>query len=271
MEIIKASGGRVSFKKKKIERSVIRAGASKDLAKNIANQVEKKIHKEDNTKRILNLTLKSLKKRPEIAARYDLKRAIMSLGPSGFPFEEFFSQVLKHYGYKTQVGAHIKGKVITQEIDIIAEKKLKHMIEAKYHNSAGIHTDTKVAMYTYARFLDIKSNPKQKFNSAWLVTNTRCTSQALRYAKGINLKVIGWSYPKKGNLQELIENEGLYPVTIFKGISKKIKEHLFRAKIVLAKDLANHSTKELLQKTNLDKKTLERILKEAKQICEGRG
>ncbi len=267
MEIIKATGEKTNFEKVKIEKSVLKAGASKILAKNIAKRVESQIQKGSSTEKILNTTLKYLDKKPEIAARYDLKRAIMSLGPSGFPFEEFLSQVLENYGYKTQTGKNIKGRMISQEIDIIAEKKLKHMIEAKYHNSRGIHTDTKVAMYTYARFLDINSNPKENFENAWLVTNTKCTSNATKYSQGVNLKIIGWGYPKKGNLQELIEKKGLYPITIIPGMSKKVKEKLFSTKIILAKDLANHKIEDLVEKTNLNKATLEKILEKAKAIC----
>jgi hypothetical protein len=266
MEIIKASGDKAIFKKSKIEKTAILAGAPKKLAKEVANKVEKKIHKGTKTSEILNLTLKFLKVRPEIAARYDLKRAIMSLGPSGFPFEEFFSQVLKHYGYKTTVGNLIKGKAVRHEIDIVAKKKKSYMIEAKYHNSPGVHTDTKVAMYTYARFLDLKSNPKNIFEEPWLVTNTRCTSRAIKYSEGVGLKIISWKYPREGNLQQLLEDKGLYPITIFKTISKDTKEKLFKAKIVLANDLANHSLNELNKKTGLNRDILKHILKEIEEI-----
>ena len=68
-------------------------------------------------------------------------------------------------------------------------------------------------------------------------------------------------------VRELIEKKGLYPITIIPEISKKIKEKLFNAKIILAKDLANHKIEELIEKTNLNKKTLEKILEKAKAIC----
>ena len=267
MKIIKASGDETNFNERKIEKSVMKAGAPKKLALEVAKNVRKKVHEGTTTNDILNLTIKSLVKDKEIAARYDLKRAIMSLGPSGFPFEEFFSQVLRNHGYKATTNNYIRGKVVMQEVDIVARKNKVSMIETKYHNKKGIRTDTKVAMYTYARFLDIKSNPKYKFNEVWLVTNTRCTSQAKKYSKGVGLRVIGWSYPKNGNLQELIESKYLYPITIFKSISESTKEKLFKAKIVLAKDLADHSVEELSRKTGLDKKTLAKILEDAKRIC----
>jgi hypothetical protein len=267
MYIIKASGERELFDKKRIEKTALRAGASARLAKKVADKVESKIHDGTTTKQILDLTLRLLKEKPEVAARYNLKRAIMELGPSGFPFEEFFSQILQNYGYKTEVGGFLKGKVINHEVDIIARNKLTYMIEAKYHNRAGIHTDTKVAMYTYARFLDINSS-KKRFDKAWLVTNTKCTHNAIAYAGGVGLKITGWTYPKKHSLQELIEKKGLYPITILGGIlSRNVKEKLFRARIVLAKDLASHELDDLMKKTGLGEKVLMEILGEAKKIC----
>jgi len=264
---MKSSGELVPFKRNKIQNSVIRAGASRKLAKEVAREVGKKVSEGMQTNKILDLTLKNLEKTPEIRARYDLKRSMMMLGPSGFPFEEFFSQVLENYDYKTLTGAHIKGRVIFQEIDIIAEKNLRHMIEAKYHNKNGIYTDTKVAMYTYARFLDIKSNKEEKFDSAWLVTNTKCTDSAKKYSKGVGLKVISWGYPKKENLQKLIEKKALYPITVLK-LPRPVKERLFEAKIMLLKDLQKTPIDELEKLTLLDKKTLQRIILEANNICD---
>lgn len=268
VKIIKASGEKEEFDKNRIKKSVLKAGASQKLAQEVANKVSKEVREGMKTRDILDRAINLLKKmQPEVAARYDLKRAIMMLGPHGFSFEEYLSQILRHYGYKTTTGNIVQGKVVTHEVDVIAEKEGKYMIEAKYHNSLGVHTDTKVALYTYARFLDLKSNPKNNFTQPWLITNTRCTHRATKYSKGVGQKIIGWSYPKKGNLQELIEKKGLYPVTIFKSVSESIKNKLFNAKIIIVKDLANHSLNELKSKTGLDEKILRKILEESKKIC----
>ena len=265
MQIIKASGDKVPFEKKHIEKSILRAGGSNSFAKQTARNVERKISKDMSTQKVLMLTLDELKKDPEVAMKYNLKRAIMELGPEGYVFEEFFAQILTNYGYKTKTGTMVKGKRDLQEIDIIAEKKKRIMIEAKYHNQIGIYTKGKVAMYTYARFLDINSNPKNKFDEPWLVTNTRCSRNAIEYGKGVGLKIIGWAYPSKGqNLQNIIEKKSLYPITVLRCLPKKVKEKLFSAKIILAKDLANHSVDEIMKKTELKKHTIEKLLNEAK-------
>ena len=269
VQIMKANGHLVAFKKSNIEKTVLRAGGSREFAKKIANKVSKKVHKGTTTRQILEITLKLLKKQPSIALRYDLKRAIMSLGPQGFTFEEYFSQLLQNYDYKTNVGLIMKGKATTHEVDVLAEKKKKYMIECKYHNRLGTHTNSKVSMYTYARFLDLHNNPKNKINHGWLVTNTKCTPHAREYAKGVGLKLTSWNHATKGkkSLQELIDLKKLYPITILPSVEGDIKAGLTKAKIVLAKDILTHSPQELRKKTGLKIKDLKKVLKEANEIC----
>ena len=268
MEILKASGEREKFNPKKIEESVYRSGAPRTVAQTVSKEVTSKVHDGMKTSQVHKMALKSLGSCPIARHRYNLKDAIMALGPSGYTFEEYVSQILENYGYKTLTGTKVRGKVVTQEIDVIATKDSKtSMIEAKYHNRHGIRTNTKVAMYTYARFLDIKSNPKKKFDDAWLVTNTSCTLNAIRYSSGVGLKIIGWSYPKTGNLRDLIEEKHLYPITIFKKISKSNLDKLFRADIVLASELSRLEVQDLEQKTGINSHELKKILKMAREVC----
>ncbi len=269
VQIIKADGTCEPFKKIKIINTVIKAGGSRKFANEVADKVSKKIKKGTTTKEILELILKLLKKQPCVALRYDLKRAIMSLGPHGFTFEEFFSQLLQNYGYETKVGILMKGKATTHEVDILAESDKKYMIECKYHNRLGSHSNSKVAMYTYARFLDLHNNVKNKINQGWLVTNTKCTPHAIEYSRGVGLKITSWKYSSKGekNLQELIEFKKLYPITLLKSVEGDIKEKLAKARIVLTKDLLVYNIMELKNKTGLNEKELRKVLKEANEIC----
>ncbi len=267
--IIKASGERERFDKKKIKRTVLKAGASKQFAESIANKVGKKVYEGIATKEILRITLKLLEEKPDVAARYDLKRAIMSLGPSGFPFEKFFAAILKNYGYKTEIGTIVKGKSTTHEVDIIARKNKSYMIECKYHNKVGIHTNSKVMMYTYARFLDLKNNPKNKIDKGWLATNTKCSPHAIQYSKGVGLKITSWQYASGNdkNLQELIELKKLYPITILKSVKGHIKDKLSQSKIILAKELLNYKINDLKIKTRIDENSLKQIIREAHKMC----
>lgn len=137
MQVIKASGLEEKFSSGKIYHTILEAGGDGKLARKIISVVRRKYHKDMTTQEILEIILNELKDFPDIRARYDLKRAIMALGPSGFPFEQFFGDILKSYGYEVKVDNFIKGKIITHEVDIIAKKEKSYMIECKYHNEPG--------------------------------------------------------------------------------------------------------------------------------------
>ena len=194
-----------------------------------------------------------------------MKRAIMSLGPSGFPFETFFAHLLEHYGYKTKVGEKLIGEGLVYEIDIIAQKKKKFMIECKYHNKLGIVTKIRYAKQTYERFLKLK---KYDFSQPWLATNTKCSLDTIEYAKERNMKVTSWRYPEKESLLVLIERKKLYPITILKSLPRSIKEKLYNSNILIARDLLRYTTQELMQKTSLSEKEVVGIIRKVKEIIE---
>jgi|TARA_Y100000310_G_scaffold127024_1_gene126048 hypothetical protein len=264
MYVIKASGKKEEFKPKKIFNTLLRAGASRKLADEIVKEVQKRVREGTTTREILDIALGLLKnKNPEINARYDLKRAVMRLGPTGFPFEKFFAEVLENYGYQTQVGKIVQGKLINHEIDVVAKKDKNYMVECKYHNSLGIYTNIKVALYVYARFLDLK----EKFGQPWLSTNTRLSRSAITYTKGVGMKVTSWQYPKEDCLRSLIEKKKLYPITILKTIDDSVKFKLVNSGIVLAIKLLDYDLKDLKRKTGISENILKKIMDEAKGIC----
>jgi len=261
--VIKASGLGEKFSSQKIYNTILEAGGSAKLARGIVDVVKRRYHEDITTQEILEIILYELKSFPDIRARYDLKRAIMALGPSGFPFEQFFGDVLKYYGYETKVGNFIKGKIITHEVDIIAKKEKSYMIECKYHNELGKSTNLHPALYTYARFLDLRDKP----DMPWLVTNTKCSQDARDYARGVGLKITSWNFPKNKSLQKFIELKKLYPITILKSINEETKEKLFMAKIVIAKNILNFSAEDLMKKTNLSEREIKKIIEEVKIVC----
>ncbi len=270
MKVIKASGLEEKFSSRKIYQTILEAGGSGKIARDVISVVKKEYHENMTTREILEIVLRELKNFPDVRARYDLKRAIMSLGPSGFPFENFFGDLLKEYSYETKVRNFIKGKIITHEVDIIASKisggkKKSYMIECKYHNEPGNSTRLHPALYTYARFLDL--NSRERPDMPWLVTNTKCSPDAKDYARGVGLKITAWNFPKEKNLRRLIQEKKLYPITIIKSISNITKEKLFRARIVIAKHLLNFPVGELMNKTGLSEREIHKIIEEVKEIC----
>lgn len=260
MKIIKASGETEDFNPGKIYKTLIEAGASRSLAQEVTDTVRKRAREGITSHEILEIVLDKLKKYPGVRSRYDLKRAIMSLGPTGFPFERYFADILQEYGYSVSVGNHMKGKKIIHEVDILAKDKnnKKFMIECKYHNEPGKPTKLQPALYTYARFLDLSKN----FDQPWLATNTKCSKDAKQYALGVGLKITSWKYPEKESLIKLIMEEKLYPITILKSLDDKTKQKLFQMNVILAKNLQNFTVAQLCEKTELSAKKIKKILNE---------
>lgn len=269
MWVTKASGETEKFDPSKIKRTCLRAGASEVLAGKIVREVERRSRSGMTTKEILSITLRLLnKEKPQLAARYDLKGSMFRLGPAGFVFENFMGEVLKEYGYAAKVHNMIRGRCVSHEVDIIASKDSKtFMIECKYHNMQGIYTCIKDALYTYARFLDLKEGSPDGYEQPWLVCNTKFSEDTIQYAMCRGLRLIGWSYPQDGNLERMIEDKKLYPITMLRTMDPDSLDKLASCGMVLALDLIRVPIGELNNITKISLKKLRTFADEAHKIC----
>jgi hypothetical protein len=272
--IIKSDGSCESYDEEKVISSFIKSGASPELAAELTKELTRRIKNNMTTDRIYNWNLNQLKKiEPKAAIRYSLKKAIMDMGPDGFVFEQYIAKILREYGYIAEVGQIIKGYCVEHEVDVVAKKEnIVYLIECKYHNSPGTKSDIKTTLYLNSRFLDIekahlKSNefPGSNFK-AWLITNTKCTSDAIKYACCVGLKVMAWHYPEDFHLQYFIESKKLYPVNILPVITEKQKERLFDSNIILVKDLLNFEVDSLARLLSINHNKVEKILNVVKLI-----
>lgn len=253
--VLKATGKLEPFNEEKLRSSIQRAGIPSMLVENVVIYIKTKLHEGIPTSEIYKYISEFLGNSPHPynKSKYGLKQAIMELGPTGYPFEDYISEILKMEGYKTEVRQVMYGKCISHEIDIIAQKdNIKSMIECKFHNMPGTKSQIHVSLYTKARFDDVKE--KNNFDNVWLVTNTKITQDALNYAICANMKVISWDYPEKGSFRDLIEKHKLHPITMLTSISAAQKQQLTENHVVLAKDVCvNPSSLDVLGLPN-DKK-----------------
>lgn len=271
--ITKASGEKEVFSKDKLFKSLVKSGASKALAVSIASQIEATLNEGATTKQIYKKAHKILRgsARP-VAGRYHLKRGIMELGPSGFPFEKYVSEILRHQGYRVQVGKIVQGKCVTHEVDVIAEKDTMHfMVECKYHNAPGMVCNVKIPLYIHARFKDVEAHwttvpgHGEKFHQGWIVTNTRFTSDAITYGGCAGLNLVSLDFPKRGSLREMIETTGLYPLTCLTTLTQAEKRLLLKKKIVLCKELC--ANPHYLTALNVPAERIKAIIEEGTQLC----
>ena len=275
INIVKGSGGKEPFSKEKYQTSLKKSGASKETIAQALKNIIPFLKEGMTTKEIYNITHKFLKhkKMLSIGGRYNLRQAIMQLGPSGYPFEKYVAELLKKQGYSISVGKEIQGKCAKHEMDVIAKNKTEQMfIECKFHNRRGIRCNLQTVLYIKARFDDIQDYFEQrktdssKKNKCHLVTNTKITSVAIKYGKCRNINMIAWAYPHNNSLEKIIDQMTLHPITCLTTISKKIKQNLLAAGIVLCRELSRKSF--YLKKLRLPQKKIDAILQECKIICE---
>lgn len=266
--IKKANGESEPFDSEKLKRSLIKSGASPRVSEMVAEHIQGEIKDGMDTAQIYKHAFFLLHKmeRPT-AIRYSLRKAIMELGPSGFPFEKFVAQILQAKGYEVRTDQMMKGFCVDHEVDVVAwnDKKLI-MAEAKFHNQMGLKSDLKVALYVKARFDDLKKasfligGEKRYLDEGWLITNTKFSETAIHYGKCQGLKMIGWSYPDRESLQALVEDGDLHPITCLTTLNQSEKNALLLGGTVLCN--AIFQDKSVLSKIGLPAERVNGVLEE---------
>jgi len=293
----KEDGSREAFEQHKLYESLVKSGAEPHQADKIVRQViegvrDEMLHPgtpqegridlaiERHTDGIL-LTAGEIYKRAYdilknasriVAARYSLRRSLLSFGPTGFPFERYVAELFKaYYGYEVLTGQIVLGGCVPHEVDVVAWNSGKLvMAEVKYHSDAASKTDLKVALYVKARYQDLSGTVfdyggyKQKIAEGWLITNTRFTETAIIYGQCQGLKMLSWDFPKQGNLQDLIEHTKLHPITCLTTLSENEKRILMDHQIVLVRTL--YEQRRVLEQLGFQKAHIDEVFDEAAEI-----
>lgn len=272
--VTKMSGEKVLFDEKRFRNSLKRSNADPDTIEEVVEKIKTELYDLIPTKEIYRMAFSMLRKKAgSSASRYKLKRAILELGPSGFPFEKYVSELLKFRNYQTSVGEIVKGHCVSHEIDIIADKEDRHLIiECKFHSDQHRFCDVKVPLYIHSRFRDVETElrKKKEFQGktilGGLVTNTRFSSDALQYGQCMGLFMLSWDHPGEKSLKSIIDRSGLHPVTSLLTITMEEKNQLLSRGIVLCKTLADDPS--ILRNMNISENRMRKIVEEVKEICE---
>ena len=268
--ITKASGVQDLFSSEKLKTSLKKSGADDDTIDNILFEIESKLYDGISTKKIYQTAFTLLKKGSKSSAgRYNLKRAIMALGPSGFPFEKYIAAIFEWQGYSTKTQIFLEGACVTHEIDVLAENNDHFLlIECKYHNSLGIVSNVKIPLYIHSRYRDVLNNWQKtslKPLKCCVVTNTKFSEDAIMYGACVGLQLLGWDYPYKKSLSNLIDESGLYPVTCLTSLTNKEKSSLLIEGFVLCKELLKKE--DVFRKVGVSAIRISSVLSEIKSLC----
>jgi hypothetical protein len=273
-QVTKASGETEAFDAEKLRRSLRRAGADELIIDQILEDLSSQWYEGISTKAIFKRAFKMLKRqhRPT-AARYTLKQAMFDFGPSGFPFEDFFAEILKSQGYQVATRQLLPGVCVQHEVDVVAQNAEQLIwVECKYHPVAGSVSNIKIPLYIHSRFRDLEqylatNSPLKKGQKVegWLVTNTRFSDDAMTYGQCAGMHLIGWNYPAKGSLREMVDKANLHPVTCLTHLTRQEKNRLLERSIVLSKTLTQPGR--WAEFLHLSSERKEKVMQEARSLC----
>jgi hypothetical protein len=244
--IIKADNTREVFVPERLVLSLRRAGAGERAARTITNDIVSTMIPDTSSREIYSRAFALLRKeaRP-VAARYSLRRALLELGPTGHPFEDFIGHLLRAEGWEVETRKNIQGKCVSHEVDIYASHpsdKICVAAELKYHNDPGSKSDVKVALYAKSRFDDIfNCDPHVRncpLDKGLLVTNTKFTTDAVAYAECAGVELLGWSFPRGNDLFMRLVRAGVYPITTLTELSRAEKKILLEQGTTTVRQLA---------------------------------
>lgn len=272
--VIKADGSSELFKSDKLQRSLKRAGASRDEVQSILSHIEAVIHDGMHTQEIYRHAFEQLRaSEAPVSARYAMRRALFGLGPTGFPFEDFMARIFASEGYTTRTRVNLKGRCALHELDVAAYKPDHSFVaEAKFHSRPGMKSDLQVALYSYARLMDLRDTKICSADSCGikellLVTNTKFTSAAEKYATCAGLSLLSWEYPAHNNLHDRIQRSGIYPITVLQSLTQSQKQALISFGAITCQDIIQKPA--VLRHIHLSAKRVEATVAEAKALADG--
>lgn len=264
--VIKRDKNKEIYDPDKVKKSLERIHVSPETISEILKKIEKELPEIITTKKLYDFVFKNLYQKEQVPSyKYNLKRAIFNLGPTGYPFEKFIAHLFKLYGYSAHHNLFLKGKCLSYEIDFQLEKDNKIWVgECKFHQNGLKKNDLKIILYVYGRFLDLKDKI-EKESIPLIVTNTKFTAEAIEFSTCYNIQLISWDYPEE-NLPYLIETKKAYPLTIFPFLSFRVLQNFFNYDIVLITDFLSKDKNYLRKISGLSFEEIDRIFKEGEKL-----
>jgi hypothetical protein len=272
MNVRKFDGSKQEFDRNRIVHTCLRNGASEETARRVADKIEMDSYEGMTTKEILKLVWTYLgRHHPESQARIDLRLALSRLRPKP-DFENYASLILRKLGYSVQSNKTLRGKCIEHEIDVIAQKEGRTFyVEIKHHNRAHTYTPLDVPMKVWATLQDLAEGKKLgyhnvNFTNSLILCNTKFTNHARTYADCVGIDHIGWKSPAPNGLENIIERNGLYPVTLLKDVDRRLQRILVDNGILLLQQLLGEDADILTDRRGISTSQLSSLRNETRRI-----
>ncbi len=272
--VTKANGAKQLFNKEKIIQTCLRMGVTREVALQVAGQVEQNLYENITTREILQMVFELMSKpKPAVNHIFDLKYGLSLMQPKP-EFEMFVRVVLSHSGFQVMPNTVLRGLCGEHEVDAIATKDgLTALVEAKhhinYHSLTGLD-ESRIARAIMEDVTDAYNSgaTKIKIDRAMIVTNTRFSEHAVNYGRCRDILQVGWSSPEGFGLRDVVEKYGLYPLSCLRSVSPETRLRLVEAGIVLIKQLAEQDSDYIERKIGLPHETILPMMENAKHATE---
>jgi len=273
IKVMKSSGDTEKFSRIKLIRSLEHSGADTKAIDAVVREVETKLFDGISSKMIYDLAFSLLRKKElGIAARYKLKKAMMELGPTGYPFESFVGEIFRLRGFEVEVGQVLQGHCVTHEVDVVATLGMEqHFIECKYYLKTGKNANVQVPLYIRSRVDDLirKRSLEPEFTGytfhGGIVTNTRFTTDAITFGECTGLHLMSWDYPVGNSLKDFIDKEHIFPITVLTKLSQNDKQKLLNKGLVICRQLLEQP--DALHLIGMDHRKQEHVFREVRSLC----
>jgi hypothetical protein len=211
IRVVKYDGRIQEFNRNKLLGSLLRSRVPRAETEKIVREVENQLYDKISTKEIYQIIYKLLLERGEKAGYqlYRLREALSLLDSR--VFEEFVGRLLEKFGYQFACNQILKGACSEHEIDVVAQKEEKrYLVEVKHHQNPHRDSGLTVVLALWARLDDLREKG-EKFEQAWLFTNTKFSNHAKKYARCKNIRLTGWRYSAdsaEASVERMIEELG---------------------------------------------------------------
>ena len=238
------------------------------MAEEVIAHVEPRLRDGITTGKLYRMARKALQHRSRTTAiTYSLKRALLDLGPTGFPFEQFCGRLFEALGYRVAYNQFLDGRCVRHEIDIVAERDGQRLFaECKFHNRASYRNDIKLPMYLRARSLDLSAGESGGHDAFWVLSNTTYSEDALTYGACEGLILAGHNTDHYPLTRGLINQHGLHPITCLGTLKVAQKRGLIEAGAILCRDLLDRP--DFLGNLRLEARQHERVRDECLEVLD---
>jgi len=264
--VVKFDGRKERFSRKKIINTCVRAGASREVAEKIAKHIESIAYNGISTREIYREILREMDKYEKVASSaYRLREAMAMLPPKAF--ELFVRRLFEKMGYECESSVIIRGASVEHEVDVVARKQGEMiLIECKHHTNPHRFCGLSVTLQVQARLEDIldgfaQGKNRYRFTRAMLVTNTKFSEHAIRYAAAKRIELIGGKTPKNRGLEVMIRENKIYPVTILR-TKKSLLRKLLERNVATTEEV----TEKILRKMGASELSVKKIIEQIEKL-----